>query len=84
MRVILICGAFLLALCLLTGPAAAEVVYQEGFESGWGAWYADAGIWEIGAPTAVRQGPMKGQTVQGRCWAETIPPIRTAGSSVLR
>jgi hypothetical protein len=30
----------------------AETVFTEGFESGWGSWYTDNGVWEVGTPTA--------------------------------
>jgi bacillopeptidase F (M6 metalloprotease family) len=33
-------------------PAQAEVVFLEGFESGWGLWSTDNGVWEVGTPTA--------------------------------
>jgi len=42
-----------------------EVIWSEDFESGWGDWYTDAGVWEIGKPT---KGPSKahgGQAVAG-------------------
>ena len=49
----------LMSVVLLLGvsalPAQAEVVFLEGFESGWGSWYADNGVWQIGTPTV---GPM--------------------------
>ncbi len=33
-------------------PAHAEILIKEDFESGWGEWSADRGVWEIGAPKA--------------------------------
>jgi len=27
------------------------IVWEDGFETGWGSWWADAGVWQIGAPT---------------------------------
>jgi hypothetical protein len=33
----------------------AQTVFVERFESGWGNWYADNGVWQIGTPTI---GPM--------------------------
>ncbi|MDR4505723.1 MAG: choice-of-anchor J domain-containing protein [Candidatus Scalindua sp.] len=35
-------------------PVHAENLIDEGFESGWGGWSADCGVWEIGLP---RSGP---------------------------
>lgn len=28
----------------------AETIYEYNFESGWGNWYSDNGVWEIGVP----------------------------------
>ncbi len=28
-----------------------ETVFFEGFESGWGTWWADNGVWDVGIPT---------------------------------
>ena len=33
-------------------PVHAEVIFNEDFESGWGDWWADEGVWQIGTPTA--------------------------------
>jgi hypothetical protein len=33
-------------------PVYAEVIFNEDFESGWGDWWADNGVWEVGTPTA--------------------------------
>jgi len=33
-------------------PVNAQVLFYENFESGWGDWWADNGVWEIGTPTA--------------------------------
>ena len=30
---------------------ADEVIFTEDFEDGWGEWYADNGIWEVGVPS---------------------------------
>ena len=35
----------------LVNPATAQIVYEYDFESGWGNWYADNGIWDVGEPT---------------------------------
>ncbi|MFB1490661.1 MULTISPECIES: hypothetical protein [unclassified Thiocapsa] len=45
-------GAILCALALTPLPASAQTLLQEGFESGWGSWFADNGVWEVGTPTA--------------------------------
>ena len=36
----------------LVSPLRAEVIFQNDFEAGWGMWWADMGIWEVGTPTA--------------------------------
>ena len=36
----------------LVFSAFAEVIYSDNFESGWGNWSVDNGIWQIGTPTA--------------------------------
>ncbi len=51
-HVLLFCAAFGSVFSLTIGPAAADFVYQDGFEGGWGDWFADNGLWEIGTPTA--------------------------------
>ncbi len=45
-------GVILCALVLTPLPASAQTLLQEGFESGWGSWFADNGVWEVGTPTA--------------------------------
>jgi len=47
---VLICLLFLLGVWI--GSAHAEVIFTESFESEWGDWYAENGIWDIGTPTA--------------------------------
>ena len=47
--------AFLISLLFITSllivsNGYTEVVYEENFESGWGDWYAENGVWEIGMP----------------------------------
>ena len=44
-----------LGLCtvlLATASARAEVIYYENFESGWGEWTTDYGVWQVGVPTS--------------------------------
>ena len=31
---------------------AQETIFSEDFEGGWGDWYPDNGVWEVGEPTA--------------------------------
>ena len=38
---------------------------NEGFESGWGGWYADYGCWEIGVPTSGPSAAHSGTAVAG-------------------
>ncbi|WP_373510277.1 choice-of-anchor J domain-containing protein [Thiocapsa sp.] len=45
-------GVMLCALVLAPPSASAQTLFQEGFESGWGSWFADNGVWEVGTPTA--------------------------------
>jgi len=33
-------------------PSPASIIFTEDFESGWGWWYADNGVWGVGTPTA--------------------------------
>ncbi len=42
-----------------------DVVFFEDFESGWGSWYADNGVWEIGIPTIGPQNTHSGQNCAG-------------------
>ncbi len=51
-------GWYLDELSLETG-ALAPMPNPEGFEGGWGQWYAENGVWEIGKPTS---GPMSGHS----------------------
>ena len=62
----------LMALSFLLGtsfiPAHAESLIHEGFESGWGGWSADCGVWEIGEP---KSGP--GRSYDGsQCAGTTL------------
>ena len=45
---------FLSCLLLLGQPISAysEVLFTDDFESGWGNWYSDSGIWEVGEPSS--------------------------------
>ena len=52
-QVFIFCAAFGFVFSLTIGhAAAADVVYQDDFEGGWGDWFVDNGVWEIGTPTA--------------------------------
>ena len=42
---------FLFCSNLFILSAHAEVLFYEGFESGWGSWSASSGIWDVGTPT---------------------------------
>jgi len=44
--------AFLITLCVTIHVARAETIFKYDFEEGWGNWYSDNGVWEIGTPTA--------------------------------
>lgn len=39
-------------LIVVSAVNAADVIFTEDFESAWGDWYADNGVWEIGMPTS--------------------------------
>jgi hypothetical protein len=41
------------------------ILFQWDFESGWDDWWADNGVWEIGAPTAGPDGPHGGSQCAG-------------------
>jgi PKD repeat protein len=36
----------------LTTYAQPQIIFSEGWESGWGSWWADNGVWGVGIPTA--------------------------------
>ncbi len=42
-----------------------DVVFFEDFESGWGSWYADNGLWEVGIPIVGPQNTHSGQNCAG-------------------
>jgi hypothetical protein len=42
-----------------------QVIFEEDFESGWGTWWADYGVWEIGVPTAGPTAPHGGANCAG-------------------
>jgi len=48
-------------------------VLVEGFESGWGGWSADAGVWEVGVPTAGPSGAHAGAKCAGTILAANYP-----------
>ena len=41
---------FFCLLGIVVTPLAAEVIFSETFEAGWGGWSADNGIWGVGKP----------------------------------
>ncbi len=45
-----------------TGGSTPQVVFQADFEAGWGDWYADNGIWQVGLPTSGPGGCFDGST----------------------
>ncbi len=49
-------------------------VSVEGFESGWGDWYADNGLWQIGKPTKGPSGAFSGEAVAGTNLSGDYPP----------
>lgn len=42
-----------------------QVIWHEDFEAGWGDWYPDNGVWEIGPPTYGPGAPHEGESVAG-------------------
>ena len=56
---------FLPVLCVTMHTARAETqtIFTEDFESGWGDWSTDNGVWEIGTPTAGPSASHGGYTV---------------------
>ena len=49
----IVCFLAILIVCLpLARANAAEIIFEEDFEAGWGLWYADNGVWQVGEPTA--------------------------------
>lgn len=43
--------ALIIFLVLNSIPLWAQTILYQDFESGWGSWWADNGIWEVGMPT---------------------------------
>ncbi len=54
-----------LYLAMPSAMAETETIYTYDFESGWGDWNADNGIWEIGAPQAGPKGSHDGTQCAG-------------------
>ena len=50
-----------------------ETVFIEDFESGWGSWWADNGVWDVGAPTFGSVVPHAGQTCVGTVLNDNYP-----------
>lgn len=56
---------FLFFLCGIAVLPANAQVFEENFEAGWGSWYADNGVWEVGTPTAGPAAPHGGTQCAG-------------------
>jgi len=41
-------------------PLGGEIVWSEDFEAGWGDWWSDSGIWDVGAPASGPDGAYSG------------------------
>jgi hypothetical protein len=54
-------------------PAPNGVLFEESFEAGWGNWYADSGVWEIGIPTFGPSTAHEGTAVAGTNLAGNYP-----------
>ena len=50
-----------------------EIVWFEDFELGWGDWYTDFGVWQIGEPTSGPGGPHGGQLVAATNLSSNYP-----------
>lgn len=48
-RLITIC--FMLGL-IVNSLVSQTVIWSENFEAGWGSWWADNGVWDVGVPTS--------------------------------
>lgn len=54
-----------LLLCMVprqtqAGSYGGEVIWSEDFEAGWGDWWSDAGIWDVGTPSSGPNGAYSG------------------------
>jgi len=52
---------------ILVALASGETIFSEDFETGWGDWYPDNGVWEVGAPADRSE-----RAYRGEIWAATI------------
>jgi hypothetical protein len=66
-------GVMLCALVLTPLPVSAQTLFQEGFESGWGSWFTDNGVWEVGTPTAGPAACQAGATCAGTVLGGNYP-----------
>ncbi len=71
---------FLLAMVFVfSWPATAEVVFSEGFDAGWGNWWAGNGVWDVGATPLLGVAPMAADGSPGSLFShEYLMPIHNS------
>jgi hypothetical protein len=69
-------GAFVIFVLIFcsTSAGAEEIIYSENFEDGWGSWYADNGVWQVGPPSAGPSGAHSGNQCAGTVLDGFYPP----------
>lgn len=63
MRTVSIC--FIALIICIPSFSQQTTVYFDDFENGWGSWYADNGLWEVGLPVVGPNSPYSGQQCAG-------------------
>jgi hypothetical protein len=53
--------------------ADGQTIFSEDFEGGWGNWFADNGVWEVGAPTSGPNAAYSGSSVGATVLAGDYP-----------
>jgi hypothetical protein len=64
---------FLFMLAFLASPGLAQVIFQEGFETGGGSWNVSNGVWEVGMPTSGPNGCHSGSICAATVLAGNYP-----------
>jgi hypothetical protein len=62
------------ALIFGAGEVQAAVIFHDDFESGWGSWSTDNGVWEVGTPTAGPPAVHSGSQCAGTVLGGNYPP----------
>ena len=62
-------------LALVPLPANGQTILFEDFEAGWGSWFADNGVWEVGTPAAGPASCYAGTQCAGTVLGGNYPPV---------